>query len=186
MHHICSILELGSIEGPRSILPNYADVIIESKDIPSWAINICSRMLQRRTFADNKRRWEELQANIIPTWSFYAMPHSLLASMRDGRPERPYWPNPGKERDVIKRAIAILNQAKSGTLPRTWASHAKVDGYVFSPREDAREAKAKNKESKQKNAKKHQEPSRAVDVNKTKNRKASSSIPSLAKPDKGR
>lgn len=164
MHHICSILDLGTIGGSTATLPNYADVVIESHNIPPWALKACRSLRQPSNLSDIKKRWDELQNKIIPTWNFYAMPHSLLASMGTKRPNRPYWPNPGEEQHVIKRAIMILNQGRNGTLPRIWARQADVDGYDFSPREAAREAKRKEKES----TKKHKGPSRAATANKPK------------------
>ena len=108
---------------------------------------------------DIDKRWTHLQISVIPTWKFYAMPHSLLSSMGDDRPQRPYWPSPGEqEQDVIERCITILTQGKAGTLPRVWASRAKVDGYDFSPREEAKEAKVRQKkEDNSKQKKKEQE-----------------------------
>ena len=184
MHHISSILDLGTIEGPRAILPNYADVIIDSKNIPPWAMNACSRIRQRGKLPEINKRWAELQQDIIPTWKFYAMPHSLLASMGDRRPKRPYWPNPGEEQDVIKRGIAILNQARGGTLPRIWASHAKVDGYDYSAKEDAREAKGKEKDSKRMSVERKNDPTRIASTSKSKKR-TRSPVPSVTDPDEG-
>ena len=88
--------------------------------------------------------------SVIPSWTFYTMPHSLLSSLGDARPERPYWPRPGEnEVDVILRGINILARGRNGALHRSWASSAKIDGYSFSPKEDAKEAKIK-KETKPK------------------------------------
>ena len=151
LHHICSVLELGTSEGPISVLPNYADVSLNASNMPSWAshaFNMIRRPMSKEVI---KRRWTYLQASWIPTLKFYAMPHSLLSSMGDERPLRPYWPNPGEnELDVIQRGITILTQGQAGTLPRIWASYAKVDGYNFSPKEDVKEAK-RRKEIEEKN-----------------------------------
>ena len=181
MQHICSVLDLATIDGPRAVLPNYADVIMEGKNIPRWVISACNRIRQRGTLKDINKRWAELQRDIIPTWKFYAMPHSLLTSMGDRRPKRPYWPNPGEEQDVIQRGIAILEKARSGSLPRIWASHAKVDGYDFSAKEDAREAK--EKDSKRVIVEKHKEHARIASSSKLK--KARSPVPSVTDPDEG-
>ena len=71
--------------------------------------------------------------------------------MGEGRPTRSYWPRPGvDEESVIQRGISILTRGRNGDLPRAWASHAKVDGYNFSPKEDAKEAKGKKKDTKSK------------------------------------
>ena len=152
LHHICSVLELGTLEGCISVLPNYADVTLKNSNMPSWATLAYNRIRKSMSREEIGRRWAYLQKSVIPTWHFYAMPHSYLSSLGDERPSRPYWPTPGeREQDVLNRCITILTQGKSGTLPRSWVSRAKVDGYDFSPKEDAREAKVKTKEVRQKN-----------------------------------
>ena len=159
LHHICSIIELGTPDGCISILPSYDRVSLpDAKTMPRWAHNayrdLCTSMNKEAV----KKRWAHLQTSVIPTWTFYTMPHSLLSSMGDNRTRRPYWPRPGEEeQDVIQRGITILTQGKAGTLPRVWASRAKVDGYEFSPREEAKKAKVRMKEEMSKQKEKEQE-----------------------------
>ena len=146
LHHICSVIELGKPEGCVSVLPNYADVSLNEAKMPRWASRASSTIRKTMSKEDIDKRWTHLQISVIPTWKFYAMPHSLLSSMGDNRTRRPYWPRPGEEeQDVIQRGITILRQGKAGTLPRVWAC-AKVDGYEFFPREEAKKAKIKMKE----------------------------------------
>ena len=151
LHHICSVLELGTAEGPVSILPNYAEVDLDANSMPNWASRAFNKIRKSMSKEEVAKRWNELCTSIIPHWNFYTMPHSILASLCDRRPTRPFWPCPGPdEEDVIQRGIIILARGRDGTLPRVWASGAKVDGYNFSPREDARETKAKAKDTKHK------------------------------------
>ena len=148
LHHICAILELGTSEGCLSILPNYADLELEAEKMPEWAVNAYTKIRKVMSKVGVKKRWAELQQSVAPTWKFYAMPHSLLSSLRKKRPTRPYWPCPGeREKDVIDRGIAILKQGRDGTLPRTWVSRALVDGYEFSSKDAAREARMMKKEA---------------------------------------
>ena len=148
LHHICAILELGTSEGCLSILPNYADLELEAEKMPEWAVNAYTKIRKVMSKVGVKKRWAELQQSVAPTWKFYAMPHSLLSSLRKKRPTRPYWPCPGeREQDVIERGITILTQGRNGTLPRIWASRAEVDGYKFSSKQAAQEARMKKKEA---------------------------------------
>ena len=150
LHHICSVLELEEPNGPISVLPNYAEVNLEVQNMPIWASRAVTTIRTPMSKEAIAKRWTELQTSIIPSWTFYTMPHSLLSSLGDARPERCYWPRPGdSEVDVILRGINILARGRSGALRRSWASRAKLDGYSFSPKEDAKEAKIK-KETKPK------------------------------------
>ena len=117
-----------------------------TKEMCPWVHRACGLLRISMNKDLVKKRWAHLQTSVIPTWTFYAMPHSLLLSMGDNRTRRPYWPRPGEEeQDVIQRGITILRQGKAGTLPRVWAC-AKVDGYEFFPREEAKKAKIRMKE----------------------------------------
>ena len=150
LHHICSVLELETADGPTSVLPNYADVDLSTSNMPDWASRAVGKIRTPMSKEGIAKRWTELQSTIMPSWTFYTMPHSLLASLGDARPIRPYWPRPGvSEVDVILRGTSILGRGRTGALPRVWATHAKIDGWAFSPREDAKEAKTK-KETKPK------------------------------------
>ena len=150
LHHICSILELEEPSGPISVLPNYAEVDLDVRNMPIWASRAVTQIRTSMSKEAIAKRWTELQSLVIPSWTFYTMPHSLLSSLGDARPERAYWPRPGEnEVDVILRGINILARGRNGALHRSWASSAKIDGYSFSPKEDAKEAKIK-KETKPK------------------------------------
>lgn len=144
LHHICSVIELETTTGPISVLPNYANVDMDVSKIPAWVHRAVNKIRTPMSKDAIGKRWNELQSSAIPSWTFYTMPHSVLASMGDTRPTRPYWPRPGEDEDqVIQHGIAILARGRNGSLPRVWARHAKIDGYHFSPKEDAKETKAK-------------------------------------------
>ena len=144
IHHICSVLDLDTVQGPISVLPDYANVELSDDNMPSWAVRAFHKIRKRMGEKVRDSRWVELQASIIPTWTFYAMPHSLLASLGEARPVRSFWPRPGSDHDdVIQRGISILARGRDGTLPRLWASQAKVDGYNYLPKEDVNETKVK-------------------------------------------
>ena len=148
LHHICSVLELGTPEGCISVLPDYAGIDLKASKIPKWAINAFNTIRKPLGKDEVKQRWKDIETSLAATWKFYSMPHSLLSSLRKERPKRPYWPCPGeREKDVIDRGIAILKQGRDGTLPRTWVSHALVDGYEFSSKDAAREARMMKKEA---------------------------------------
>ena len=148
LHHICSVLELGTLDGCTSVLPDYAEVDLEKSKMPEWAVQAFNTIRKSLSKEQVAERWKEIQQSVAPTWTFYSMPHSLLSSLRKQRPTRPYWPTPGeREQDVIARGVAILRQGRDGTLPRTWASRALVDGYKFSSRQAAKEARMMKKEA---------------------------------------
>lgn len=136
MHHVQGILELGSIPGAIGVVPDYGLTNIETANVPEWVIRIVASLRKGMNTDDVGKRWDFLRANIVPKWRFYAMPHALLANLGSNRPKRPYWPNPGENKDVLQKVLRILEEGKDGTLPRLFAVNVE-DGYEFSRRKKA-------------------------------------------------
>lgn len=191
LHHICSTLELGTLPGPVSVLPDYADVVLDDAPMPAWASRAFNKIRKSMSRDEIAKRWAYLQADVIPKWKFYAMPHSILCDMGSNRPKRAYWPNPGPDAEVIEYGINILSQAQAGTLPRVWASHARIDGYIFDPKEEAREAKEKQTREQEKEVQQTMA-SRATGadvqtgMNASKSNKARSPVPSVTDSAEGK
>ena len=152
MHHIQSIIELGTEEGPIATIPDYGltDIVVSS-NVPEWVYAAAATFRTTMSVAEVDSRWKVLVKDVIPTWRFYAMPHSVLLKPGMKRPVRPYWPDTGDNKVTIERAIEILEAGRNGTLPRLFAINAQ-DGYEYHRRILRAPKQPKSKDKKKQSA----------------------------------
>lgn len=147
MHHIQSIIELGTDEGAIGTVPNYGTTNILLANIPDWVPAATLTFRRQMSVADIEKRWKTLQKDVIPKWKFYAMPHSVLSKLGTNRPVRPYWPDTGDNKETIAKALQILEAGRNGTLPRMFAVNVQ-DGYDYRRRVEKAPKSSNSKEKK--------------------------------------
>ena len=130
MQHIQATLDLGTMQGSVGVIPDYGPTNISTASVPSWVLAAPGNIRTDMPAPDLAARWAHLRAHVIPKWRFYAMPHSVLLSLGNSRPTRPYWPNPGDNKSVIQNVLRILQEGRNGTLARLYAVNVE-DGYDY-------------------------------------------------------
>ena len=197
IQHIQGILELGTMQGSIGLLPDYGSTNVTKASIPRWALSAAGNVRKRMDEKDVSIRWDYLLQHVIPHWRFYAMPHSVLLSLGSSRPTRPYWPNPGDNKSAIQNVLRILQDGRSGTLPRLFAVNVE-DGYDYHLRIKRAPKQPKSPDKKQRGKGKDQvgdpdvtkrdpKEKRSQQGSKGKKKgKARSPVPSHTDPDEGR
>ena len=117
VHHIASILEMDTLEGPIAVLPSY-----EGVQFPSFnrkLLQLVKTFKTTMTDDDCKAKWKQLQQE--PPTPYYGVPHRKLIELGTNRPERGRFPIIGHGAKVERQLYSILNRAKEGSLSRLWA-----------------------------------------------------------------